>query len=300
VDVYTARSDAKGEITFEMKRFVGSQKVLTVTDSVHKVELISPFSTEQTSARWPDLNLTPSVERNLLARSVGMQVQNIYFDHQYAATRIDSAAFFGKADETYFLDDYTRFPVMEEVMREYVPGVLVRKQRDNFKFYLIDVVNKKPIYETPMILVDGVPVFDVNKIMSYDPLKVKKLEVVTRKFYHGLSTFPGIVSYTTYNGDLEGFELDTRYVNVDYEGLQLQREFYSPRHEYAKDSEARLPDQRSLLYWNANLATDATGKQNAQFFTSDVQGTYQVVVEGMTKDGASGFATHIFNVKGSK
>ncbi len=209
---------------------------------------------------------------------------------------MDSSAFYGTADETYYLDDYTRFPVMEEVMREYVPGVLVRKQKDNFKFYLLDLVNKKPIYETPMILLDGVPVFNVNKIMSYDPLKVKKLEVVTRKFYHGMSTFPGIVSYSTYKGDLDGFELDSRYVNLDYEGLQQQREFYSPKHEYSKESEARLPDQRSLLYWDATLSTDTTGKQNPQFFTSDVPGTYQVVVEGLTKDGAAGFATQIFKV----
>ncbi|HZY81230.1 MAG TPA: hypothetical protein VFE50_17020 [Cyclobacteriaceae bacterium] len=300
IDVYSSRSNSKGEVSFEMKHFLGGQKVLTVTDSVHRVELLSPFSSQQTTARWPGLNLSPSIQKNLLARSVAMQVQKIYFNDQFAQPRLDSTAFFGKADETYMLDEYTRFPVMEEVMREYVPGVLVRKQRDNFKFYLLDMVNKKPIYETPMILLDGVPVFNENKIMAYDPLKVQKLEVVTRKFYHGMSTFPGIVSYTTYNGDLDGFELDTRYVNVDYEGIQLQREFYSPRHEYEKDSEARLPDQRSLIYWDATLATDNTGKQNPQFFTSDVQGTYYVVVEGLTSDGATGSATHVFKVKGIK
>jgi hypothetical protein len=298
VDVYTSRSDSKGNVSFEMKHFIGGQKVLTIADSVHEVELVSPFSTDKTEATWPEFKLSPSVEKNLLARSVAMQVQSIYFEDNYSTPQVDSSAFYGTADETYFLDDYTRFPVMEEVMREYVPGVLVRKQRDNFKFYLLDMVNKKPIYETPMILIDGVPIFDVNKVMSYDPLKVKKLEVVTRKFYHGLSTFPGIVSYTTYSGNLDGFELDTRYVDVDYDGLQLQREFYSPRHEYTKDSETRLPDQRSLLYWDPTLSTDNTGKQNPQFFTSDVQGTYQIVVEGMTNDGSSGYATHVFKVKG--
>ncbi len=296
VDVYTSRSDANGLVSYEMKHFVGGQKVLTVADSVHRLELLSPFSAERTTATWPTLRLAPSVERNLLARSVGMQVQNVFYEDRYAPISFDSSAFFGKADETYFLDDYTRFPVMEEVMREYVPGVMVRKQKGNFKFYLLDLVNKRPIYETPMILLDGVPIFDVNKIMSYDPLKVQKLEVVTRKFYHGLSTFPGIVSYTTYKGDLDGFELDPNYVYVNYEGIQQQREFYSPRHDYTRESEARLPDQRTLLYWNANLTTESGTAQNPQFFTSDVPGTYQVVVEGMTKSGLSGFATYIFKV----
>lgn len=300
IDLYPARSNSKGEIMFEARNFIANKKVLTVADSLHRVELLSPFSTETTTAAWPGLHLAPSTEKNIIGRSVGMQVQKIYYENRYVTPAVDSSAFYGKADETYFLDDYTRFPVMEEVMREYVSGVFVRKQRDDFKFYLIDQVNKKPIYETPMILVDGVPVFDVNKIMSYDPLKVKKLEVVNRKFYHGVATFPGIVSYSTYQGDLDGFELDSRYVQVDYTGLQMEREFYSPRHEYESENEARLPDQRSVLHWDSRLATDATGKQEPKFFTSDVEGTYQVVVEGLTNDGATGFATHTFRVKGKK
>lgn len=299
IDIYPARSNSKGEIIFEASNFIANRKVLTVVDSLHRVELLSPFSTDTTTATLPALHLAPAAEKNLITRSVGMQVQKIYYENRYITPVIDSTAFYGKADESYFLDDYTRFPVMEEVMREYVSGVFVRKQRDNFRFFLVDQVNKKPIYDTPMILVDGVPVFDVNKIMSYDPLKVKKLDVVNRKFYHGVATFPGIVSYSTYQGDLEGFELDARYVQVDYTGLQMEREFYSPRHEYESENEARLPDQRSLLFWDAKLA-GTTGKVDTRFFTSDVEGTYQVVVEGLTNDGKAGFATLTFKVKGKK
>lgn len=296
IDVYSGRSDAKGEVLFEMKRLIGGQKILTYTDSLHRVELINPFSTAKTNSTIPTLTISPSIEAQLLARTVGMQVQNLYFEEKYVTPRFDSTAFFGKADETYLLDDYIRFPVMEEVLREYVRGVLVRKQRSNFRFFTLDMLNKRPFNETPLILIDGVPVFDVNKVMEYDPLKVKKVEVMTRRFYHGYAAFPGIISYTTYKGDLDGFELDKRYVDVDYEGLQMQREFYSPRHESLKEGDTRLPDQRSLLYWNADLSTDATGKQYPQFFTSDVPGTYQIVIEAMTLDGKSGFTVQTFNV----
>ncbi len=48
---------------------------------------------------------------------------------QFAKATVDYTLSYGKADEHFNLDDYTRFPVMEEVMREYVPGVLVRKKR---------------------------------------------------------------------------------------------------------------------------------------------------------------------------
>ena len=66
-----------------------------------------------------------------------MQVQDVYHADtslKFNAVDIDSTAFYGKASETYLLDDFTRFPVMEEVMREYVPGVMVRKRKSKEMF----------------------------------------------------------------------------------------------------------------------------------------------------------------------
>ena len=59
--------------------------------------------------------------------------------------------------------------------------------------------------EDPLILLDGIPVFDVDKIIAYDPLKVRKLEVVAARYYRGPINAYRIVSLTTYSGDLPGF-----------------------------------------------------------------------------------------------
>ena len=122
-----------------------------------------------------------------------MQVQDIFYPdntNKFSLSKIDSSAFYGRADETYFLDDYTRFPVMEEVMREYVPGVLVRKRKGSFHFIVIDNVRKGVFQDDPLILLDGIPIFDVDKIMEFDPVRVRKLEVVTRKYFLGPLILP--------------------------------------------------------------------------------------------------------------
>src|SRR5262249_4241032 len=129
---------------------------------------------------------------------------------------IDSVAFYGKIDELYNLDDYVRFPVMEEVMREYITGTFVRKRRDGFHFMMLDRVNGGVIREDPLVLLDGIPVFDNNKIMEFNPLQVKTIELVTRRFFHGVLMFPGIVSLRTYTGDMGDFRLDPRSISVDY------------------------------------------------------------------------------------
>jgi hypothetical protein len=301
---YGAWSNAAGEVLFDVKNFYGPRQLIlqVKADSAKRfsLKIDNPFSTLNSSQNFPELVWNKKRKDALVSRSIAMQVQDIFYYERYGnrlvQPAIDSSAFYGKADATYHLDDYTRFPVMEEVMREYVPGVFVRKRKDGFHFVVIDKVHGGVFNGDPMVLLDGVPVLDVDNIMKIDPLRVKKLEVIKRQWYLGDAVFPGIVSYTTYNGDLGGIELDPNSISLNYEGLQLQREFYSPRYNTEKQDE-RLPDQRYLLYWNPNLNTDEEGAEEVAFFTSDVEGAYQIVIEGMNEEGFCGTRTYHFSVK---
>ena len=304
IQLYTARSKANGEVQFEMKDFWGLKKVIVQTntsqDSTYQIRLVNPFSEQYTTPRLSDVDLTPDVANNLLARSVAMQVQDIYYGDRFinfSDGAIDSSAFYGKADETYFLDDFTRFTVMEEVMREYVSGVMVRKRRDGFHFLVLNNIRKTLFQDDPLIILDGMPIFDVDRIMAFDPLKIKKLEVFTGRYYLGPLHFPGLVSYSTYGGDLGGFTLDQKSLSLNYEGLQRQRVFYSPQYETQKQRESRRPDRRHLLYWNPHVTLDAAGKQQLEFFTSDLTGNFTIVVEGLSKAGYAGSNVSTISVK---
>lgn len=304
IQLYTARSKSNGEVQFEMKDFWGSRKIIVQTnseqDSTTQIKIQNPYSTAYAIRKSPLVLLQPDIANNLLRRSVAMQVQDIYYGEngvKFNDLAIDSTAFYGKANETYFLDDYTRFTVMEEVMREYVPGVMVRKRRDGFHFLVLDNVRKSLFQDNPLIILDGVPIFDVDKIMEFDPLQVKKLDVLTSRYFLGPLIFPGVVSYSTYSGDLGGFQLDPKSVSMDYEGLQRQRIFYSPQYENEKQRETRLPDRRNLLFWAPQVTMNEDGKQRLEFFTSDLTGDYTVIVEGLTEKGYSGSAVGSFKVK---
>ena len=301
---YASWSNEEGLVRFEIKDFYGPRKVIlqTQTDTTEQVAIAvqNAFSSAMDSENLNAPEIDPARKEELLARTIGMQVQDIFYYEQSADLLekpvVDSSAFFGKADATYYLDDYTRFPVMEEVMREYVPGVFVRKRKDGFHFVVANGDNLGVLYGDPMILVDGVPVLDADNIMRMDPLRVKKLEVVKRIYYLGVARFSGIVSYTTYQGDLGGVTLDPRSVTLNYEGLQMKRKFFKP--EYIRThTPSRLPDQRYMLHWEPAIATGSDGTATVQFYTSDVPGQYRVTVEGLTDDGYSGSQTLTFTVR---
>src|ERR1019366_2185860 len=135
----------------------------------------------------------PATAKALQEHSFGVQVLNIYFGNklkQYDDPKADSSAFYGTPFKTYKLDDFTRFTTMEEDLREYVSEDNIVNTRGNFH---IKVLNDRGFLDSdPLVLLDGVPIFNINKVFTVDPLKVKKLEVVPFRYYYGPAVEEGI------------------------------------------------------------------------------------------------------------
>ena len=302
--LYFARSNEKGEIRFEVKEFFGPKEVTIQTnlrkDSTYRFEMANPFSKSPLNSGLSSFRFDKSLENTLLARSINMQTTNAFLPKWFKETKYvfpDSLAFFGAPDEKYFLDDFTRFPTMEEVMREYVRGVMVRRRQKEFHFVMMDKLFPQTFFsDDPLILLDGIPIFNTDKIMAFDPLKVKKVELMSARYFLGFGVFTGIVSLSTYRGDLAGFELDPRILVMPYEGPQIKREFYAPKYDTPVSSQSRIPDFRNLLHWAPDVTTDAQGKSQISFYTSDQTGHYRVIVQGMTKNGLVGSKTFSFEV----
>lgn len=231
-----------------MPELAGFRKLYLQTknkaDSLNTLTIDAPFHDKHINIDIPELMLSPETASALKSRS-------------------DSTAFYGRPDEQYYLDKYTRFPILEEVLREYVPSVFVRKRRDGFHLMLIDDNAKANVSSTlegdPLVMLDGVPVKNIDKLVAFDARKVKKVDVISKDYYLGSISIPGIVSFSTYHGDLAGFEMDPGTLVVDFEGLQTQRQFYSPEYANEKERNNSLPDRRTSLYWQPLIQTSNDG-----------------------------------------
>ena len=109
--------------------------------------------------------------------------------------------------------------------------------------------------------------------------------------------FNGIMSFTTYKGDGSNIEIDPHAVILDYEGLQLQRKFYSPVYDTEEQISSTIPDFRTTLYWNPKVNTGLDGKASLTFYTGDKTGQYIGVIEGITTDARSGSSIITFKVE---
>lgn len=300
----TAEADENGKVKFEMKDFYNEKGEIIVQtnnelDSLYHIDIEQPFFSRYAKSNLSDVDF---YEQNpaLLKMYIASQVQNIFLYsklNQSWTPPLDTTSFYLKPDAVYLLDNYVRFTTLEEVLREYVLEVNVRKRNGHFLLPMYDEIAKTISNYSPLVLLDGLPVFDFNKLMTFDPLKIRKLEVMSRKYYFGGNSFDGIVNFSTYKGDMAGFKIDPRATVVDYEGLQLQREFYAPVYATEANLQSRIPDFRNLLFWSPKLITNSNGKQQSSFYTSDVPGTYAIVVQGISEDGRAGAKVVFFDVK---
>ncbi|WP_114939784.1 hypothetical protein [Mucilaginibacter endophyticus] len=302
VQLYAARSDSAGRLTFNTRQLYGPGEIVAQTnserDTSYHIDILSPFSELYSKYPMPKLNLTRGMQKAIEEASLATQVQNIYLANKlkrFYEPGVDSSGFYATPYKTYLLDNYTRFTTMEEVLREYVREVWVNRSQ---KRYHIKVLNGTGFLDgDPLVMLDDVPVFNIDKVMAIDPLKVRKLEDVPFRYYWGPSVYEGILSFTTYKGDLGGVEIDPRAVVLDYEGLQLQREFYSPVYDTEQTTKNRMPDFRNQLYWAPDINTPAQGKQQLSFYTSDQTGKYIGVVQGITAQGDAASQYFSFDVK---
>jgi hypothetical protein len=300
----SALSGKNGLLQFNVKNFYGSNEIVVQTnsqvDSNYRIDIATPYAEKFTNRPLPVLALSEKEKNTITAHSVQAQVANAYYaDKQQSflyPSRMDTLPFYGVPDNRYYLDDYTRFLTMEEVVREYVLEVHLRAANNKFSYKVRNRSFDQFFETSPLILLDGVPVFDGDKMVNFDPLKIKKIDVVAQKFYQNNLVHDGIVNYSTYHGDLGGYQLDANALIVGYEGLQLQREFFSPVYETADQVNSSLPDMRNLLYWSPNIKTDKKGKKTFSFYTADISGKYGIAIQGITANGLTGTTTTTFTV----
>lgn len=300
----STKSDRDGKFTFEVEDFYGTNEVIVqnnyIKDTLYSINMDDPFSQDYADIHLPTFDLDEQMENWIKRQSQNLQVENANIKFQPVLTPVtvvDSTSFYNEPDSKYILDDFTRFIVMEEVMREYVSGVNVRKNKEGFHFMVLDLQQNIIYNENPLMLLDGVPVFDADEIIALDPLKIEKIETVKTRFHKGFLDCRGIVSYTTYKGDLMGYTIhDNAWVD-NYVGIQSKKQYLFPEYASSVQKRATTPDFRNVLYWNPEIKLSNIGNSTIEFYTSDDINDYEFRMEGIDENGNAFSKIIFFNVQ---
>jgi hypothetical protein len=218
-------------------------------------------------------------------RSIHNQIENSYFevkpDTLQALVAVDP--FEGEIPEVYQLEDYTRFPTLEETLVELIEHVWVKREDDGEPTFWVrqPMAPQGPDYTTdpPLVVVDGILVQDHNSLLGYDARKIKTIKVLRDKYQLGGANYQGMVVIETIDATfLENWDtpLGTRF---SYLPPSLKKNYFRQM-EYV----ANVPDFRYQLLWEPEISLQGEGKSYS-FYTSQVPGEYEICLEGYTTYG---------------
>jgi hypothetical protein len=245
----------------------------------------------------PALKLDSAMKKLVEQRYLYAQVENAFYKVKKDSIvhSLKDLRFFGTPDKIYKLDDFMRFQTMEDIFREIIPEVVLKARDDKFAISIANLISGERFFTQPLILIDGIPVRDPNNVMKYDPLKVKTISIIARRYFYGGLESEGIISIETFNGEAESVVKDD-LLNIPYVQPARGKRYYSPDYD-GKKNLLRIPDYRTQLYWNPNIEIPVTGSDAIEFYTSDIPGQYFIEVSGTSTTGEYIHWTKTFFVK---
>lgn len=134
IQIFNGKTDKNGHITFYTGLTHGKKEMATVvlntSEKSYRIDLQSPFAQHRSKTYQP-IYLDSTWHQYLLQRSMGVQVMQVYTGD--SINRIESAPphTFSKPYKSYILDEYTRFPFIEEILTEFIPIARVSKKDGN-------------------------------------------------------------------------------------------------------------------------------------------------------------------------
>ena len=289
-DVYTTVVVGDGMLTFVTGNFFGNQELVCEIEGADpkappRVELASPFV--QASVAVPDrLLLSPSLEESLKARSLAMQQTSRQIaDTLYAYLPRREYPLLDGAPVRYVLDDYTRFDTMEETFIEFIPQVRVRKGADGRSEIQVRLEEATDIRTftgaSSLVLLDGVPIFDHERLLYYDPHKIQRIDVYPYTHYLGSRSFAGVVNLITFEHNLPHFALNKTMQIIPFSGLCWPAAWLGPDPEAPAESQ----DCYQTLFWHPLLRLGPGETLTVPIHIPTTAGSISATLEGVTATG---------------
>lgn len=247
--LYTDRPDKGGNLYFDIGGLKHWDFMIAQADqngSLLDFEFRSPAvqTSFKPGFKFPELVISPQDQPYLQELLISSGVQT-YIVEKYSQEPVPVVTGF-VADRTFMLDDYTRFESVETVIKEYVPMISVRTRGGKKEFRSVNE-NGGVFSGNPLMLVDGMPVFDSDQLAAFNPKSFEKLEVLSRLFYLNDREFEGVMSFSSYQSNVGGFPLPSNAFFTQTPGIQVPVELVQPITASPEGS----GDFRSILFWSA-------------------------------------------------
>ena len=285
-DMYSTKVTDSGEAVFYTRNIFGDEEAFIEISSPGidcHLDIESPFRSVKATG-LEAMPLSASLEQRILDRSVAMQVRKAAgADSLYERLDIPEDPFLDADRIEYILDDYTRFPLMEELFIEFIHQIRVLKSGKvrNLVVFVQDSHRPSALSNIPaLVLLDGVPVLDHAKIFDYDPLLVEKVIIYPHYYNLGPWSYSGIINFVTYKRNMPSYSFGDNVRVVNWQGESF------PVAAYLPDGSKDHPDLRQTILWHPLVDIGPGESRVLHYALPSYDGRFILEVEGFDEKGA--------------
>ncbi|MEO9511983.1 MAG: carboxypeptidase-like regulatory domain-containing protein [Flavobacteriaceae bacterium] len=288
--LYTvATTNKQGEFYFSIAQPYDHTSITLrpLDNSNHSVKVIDKEKNDYSKIEFFNLRIDSTLKATILDKSVHNQIENAF-----SAVKPDSISiqipklFFD--DEyliTYHLDDYTRFPTFKKTVQEIISYIGVKRinGEDSFSVRTPDNVlfNAMP----SIALLDGFLIDEHSKLSQLNAREIEKVQVFTSNFINNGAYYKGAIFIDTKDMkdaiSIKTYSDDLRHTLAI---PQKRKKYFSPNYTHDTEKNNSIPDFRYQLLWHPDFSF-SDKKNEIEFFTSDLQGTFEISLEGFTYSG---------------
>lgn len=293
-----AKTNNQGEFAFTIETPYKTDKfqlqILDKEIDEYTIEMENNDFLDYSNLTFDPIIISPSIKKTLESRSVASQIENAYLNLKKDSITSDNTISndYLKFDLVYNLDDYTRFQTLKETLTEIILGAYYKTVGKRNEIHIVDKVIEYELSHPALVLIDGFYVQDVNELFKYNVDNVKSIHVIRGGYYYGTKIFNGVIFIKTKNNDYENTNNNIYLIEPKLlRPLQEKKRFNM---DYSGNDYSRIPDYRYQLLWHPELKPEET---EINFYTSDITGTFEVILEGIDSTGKPVLLSDSFEVE---
>ena len=289
VNMQYAKTDSMGSFRFLLNHFYnGKELYIRIKDDVKativlddKFDLIEPFTSSGAfNVHGIKTFLTRSENIALVRRSYNEQPVMDTVKKFLAANTIPRVYY--KHYTSILPSDYVELIDFAEISKEILPALRIRKSSGSFFSYYVNIPGQTQGSTEPQIFLDGVPIDDINQIISLGSRQIRRIETLPVTRYYGEMSIAGILAVSSNGLLINNIQFKTPTLKC----LALSSQTYTkPEPFIPAGSDKRIPDLRQVLLWEPDIIMDRSKELHIECYASDLQGKYRINIQGITSSG---------------
>ena len=287
-NLYIGRTEGDDRVSFYTSNIYGNREIVCEVSQLDRregyIDFESPFIRPEAEG-IPNLVLSPAQKEPLTARKAALRAEkNLRIDTLTTfMTHRKDLLLDGISYRRYHLDDYTRFPSVQEIVVEILPELRLLKNRNgqwSLELFYTDAANARTIRsEYILVMMDGVLLSNLDALVAFDAMLLEDIDIYRQPFACGSLVYNGLVNFITKKNYVTALQFPANVRVLDFQGVAY------PVAYGGAVPEGDGPDLRQLLYWHPALKLEAQSDYRLEFHAPGYSGRFKVVAKGFAADG---------------